>query len=205
MKRSGMLFANLYALASCAHRDTAACKVYTSDLYGVQLIVPVNFEIDVHYFPVRLSDGKGFIQISPAGTSSGRLIDACTREADHHLLPYGRNPRVDFVMLDGQPACRIRVTNEINPYTGIGTGYVVSLPQPTRPDTRARPGGEPFIAVTADPAHMELIPRSLRFTQRSARSAIVCREKSWKRICPGPDRTACSKVQHEQGPGNSRI
>lgn len=170
-------------LVGCAD-GASTTRTYRSDLYRLQLDVPATFKPDPDYFPVRLSDGKGFVQLSATGAPSGRLSDACARETDHHLLPYGPKPRVDFVTLDGQLACRISVSGAVNPYTGIGVGYVVSLPEPAPPHPRAGPSAPPFpfVLVTADPTHAELIPRTLKLFERPAGPDAAWRESHLYRV-----------------------
>ena len=175
----------LLQVAACERGSDGSVKTYTSDEYRLRIDVPASFEVDSDYYPVRLSDRNGFVQISHAGTATGRLGDACEQEARHHLQPYGPKPRIDFVTLDRQLACRISPSGAVNPNTSIGVSYIVSTPEAVRPGAWAgrtpyRPSS--FVLVSADEAHVQLIPRTLKFLRRSPGPGLEWRESPFYRI-----------------------
>jgi TolB protein len=139
-------------------------KVYVSGQEQVQLQVPRTWTSPIEEGPDRgLSGPDGYVKLS-AMAGSPTVEDACRADAFHRMRPYGPNPRVERVTIDGQPGCRIVPTIPDAASARIPAGLILQYPKPVWIEPRyvhTRP--YPYLVVWTDPPHLPMIERSLRF------------------------------------------
>ncbi len=137
---------------------------YSNPVFAVSLQHPADWEPVPGYGSPETGDIKvggvsGFFQINAMDTDS---IDmAASAEAYHKLQPYGSQPVIESLQIQGQEARLILPSDDQPAGMGYQSGLIVRYPQPVNIS------GTPchFFILWADQAHIRTLAETLRFTQ----------------------------------------
>lgn len=147
--------------AGCSAPST---KQFASAEQKVRFAVPAGWNRAIEEGPERgLSGADGYVKVS-AMAGSPTVADACRADAFHRMQPYGPQPRVESVVIDRQPGCRIVPTVRTAVEDRIPAGLILKHPRPVELEPRhvhTRP--YPYLVIWVDPRHLGMVERSLRF------------------------------------------
>jgi len=136
---------------------------YSNPVFAVSLQYPADWVVESGYGSPETGEIKyagisGFFQISAMETES---IDmAAAAEAGHKLQPYGSNPTIESLQIQGQEARLILPSNDQPAGMQYQAGLIIRYPQPVNIS------GTPchFFILWADEAHIRAISQTIRFT-----------------------------------------
>lgn len=131
---------------------------YSNPVFAVSLEYPADWQPESGYGSpetgeVRFGGVNGFFHISAMDTDS---IDmAASSEAYHKLQPYGTQPTIESLQVQGQEA------RLISPSNNYHSALIVRYPKPVNVS------GTPcrFFILWADQSHIRTIAQTIRFTQ----------------------------------------
>jgi len=133
---------------------------YTNPVFAVSLEYPADWQPTPGYGTpetgeIRYGGINGFFQVNAMDTET---IDmAAASEAYHKLQPYGANPTIESLQIQGQEA-RLILPSEDQPYQAA---IIVRYPQPVNiSGTPCR-----FFILWADPVHIRTIVQTIQFIQ----------------------------------------
>jgi TolB protein len=143
----------------------AAWKTFASGDYAVTLRYPPGWALDPRYTrpdQERYTGSDGFFQVSASGADS---IDAAAdHEANQLQHPYGSQPTISSLQVDGQEA-RLVLPSADQPGEMAGqAAVIVASPQPIRLASVSYP----YLVLWADQGHVRAIVTTLRFTVANA-------------------------------------
>lgn len=142
-----------------AEAGTGAWQTYTNDAYHITLKYPAAWQKDPRY-DERYGGSDGFFAINAVSGEGRTTDDVAASEAHHKLKPYGSNPEVQKMQVDGREGRLIWPAADQPPEMQGQAAVVVESPSPIQV------GGVTYqyLILTADRQHIEDIARSLRFT-----------------------------------------
>jgi len=135
---------------------------YSNPVFSVSLEHPADWEPEPGYGSPETGDIKyaginGFFQINAMDTESIDL--AAAAEAGHKLQPYGSNPTIERLQIQGQEARLILPSGDQPAGMGYQAGLIVRYPQPVNiSGTPCR-----FFILWADQAHIRTLAETIRF------------------------------------------
>lgn len=154
----------LYARHITISRQEEAAKTpvvarYTNYAYGVNLRYPPEWRPVGGYSYDRYEGDDGFFGISAGGTDDISLDQMANNEAKHPLRPYGTDPYIQRLIIDGQNARLILPSLDQDPSMKGQAVLIVEYPVPMFIGT------EPyrFFVFWADRANIQDIASSITF------------------------------------------
>lgn len=136
---------------------------YSNQAFAVSLQHPADWEAVPGYGSPETGEIKyagitGFFQINAMDTES--IDRAVAAEAGHKLQPYGSNPTIESLQVQGQEARLILPSNDQPAGMQYQAGMIIRYPQPVNiSGTPCR-----FFILWADQAHIRAIAQTIRFT-----------------------------------------
>ncbi len=145
------------ALARAA--AVAGWPTYSDAAYGISLQYPDGWKSRADYGGVRYEGPDGFFSLN-ASSGQGKTLDAVTElEAHQQLQPYGSNPEITAVEVQGRPARLILPSSDQSPEMQGQAALVVEYPQPiTLEGAHYR-----FLILYADQKHIQDISSTLHW------------------------------------------
>ncbi len=139
-----------------AATPTASWTTYSDPSYHITLKYPSAW----HFIPgygIKYGGADGFFQLSAISGPSASIDEIAENDAYHKLLPYGSQPTIEPLEIDGQPA-RLILPSADQPQAMAGqSGLIVQLPEPI-----AISGDRyNFIILWADEQHIRQIAGTL--------------------------------------------
>jgi len=138
---------------------------YTNPVFAVSLQHPADWEAVPGYGSPETGEIKyagisGYFHINAMDTESIEM--AAAAEAYHKLQPYGPNPTIESLQIQGQEA-RLIMPSGGQPVVGqYQAGLIVRYPQPVNiSGTPCR-----FFILWADQAHIRTLAETIRFTYK---------------------------------------
>ncbi|RCX16613.1 hypothetical protein DFR58_110110 [Anaerobacterium chartisolvens] len=133
-------------------------KTYSNTDYHVSLKYPSDWELNPKY-TVRYEDKDGFFQIS-AINGEGLSIDKVTElDTLHKLQPYGSNPQIKELTIQGQEARLILPSTDQPKEMQNQAGLIVKYPTAVKIDNTTYF----YFVLWADKAHIEQISKTISF------------------------------------------
>lgn len=106
-------------------------KDYTNEEYQVSLKYPADWKPNPKYYD-RYEGEEGFFQIS-AVSGEGLPIDKVTEfDAYHKLKPYGSNPQIEELKIQGQEARLILPSSDQPEEMANHAGLIIKYPTPVK-------------------------------------------------------------------------
>ena len=136
---------------------------YSNPVFAVSLEHPADWEPvpgygDPETGVIKKAGITGFFQINAMDTESIEL--AASAEAYHKLQPYGSQPVIESLQIQGQEARLITPSADQPAGMGHQAGLIVRYPQPVNiSGTPCR-----FFVLWADQAHIRALAETIRFT-----------------------------------------
>ena len=135
-------------------------QTYASQDFQIILQYPAAWQ-PVPGYDERYGGADGFFQVSTVGAGQGMTLDeVCALDAYHKLQPYGSQPQVEELEIQGQPACLILPSADQPAAMSGQAGLIVRYPQPV--EIRSVTYG--YFILWADKDHIREIAETLRFT-----------------------------------------
>lgn len=136
---------------------SAAWVAYTSEAYRVSLEHPAGWGA-IPGYEERRGGPDGFVQLSAMSDAGLSLREACGLEAEHKLQPYGSEPQVDFLEVQGQEACRILPSDDQPADMEYQAALIVRYPTPVQIASDIYH----YVVLWADLGHIDQIGQGLR-------------------------------------------
>ena len=103
-------------------------KVITSKTFLVSLSIPGTWEI-VSGYEERYQGTDGYVSLGAKATESyASMQSVCEDEVNHVLQPFGADPTVQYMLIDGQEACVIFPSEDQNDTIENAAEIVVRYP-----------------------------------------------------------------------------
>lgn len=136
-------------------------KTFTSSTFRATLQYPSHWKLIAGYdtFNTRYGSSDGFFMMS-AGTREGITFEAlCAQEASHKLKPYGANPRIEKLRIQGQQACLIWPSQDQDKSMMNQAQLIVQAPR------LIKISGTQYnnFTLVADKNHIRELARTLKF------------------------------------------
>jgi hypothetical protein len=147
-------------------------QTYVDNTYQVILSFPEEWKSlynDRPYFapePQLNKVSRGFFQLLVSGGESDTLEQVCKGLAEHKLKPFGVNPTIRLMKVDGQSACLIWASEDQG--APWDAEIVIKYPEPVEIQ-RERYS---FLELNADKDYILAITRSLRFISPNRRNSL---------------------------------
>ncbi|MCX7682240.1 MAG: hypothetical protein N2508_09820 [Anaerolineae bacterium] len=135
-----------------------AWSEYSDPVYRVSLWYPAHWQ-PVEGYQARYGGPDGFFQVSAISGTGRTLNEVCRSEAYHKLLPYGSQPEVKNIHLQGLAACWILPSTDQPAEMNRQAALIFAYPQPV-------PIGDDlyhFLVLWADKDHLQKIAQTVRF------------------------------------------
>jgi TolB protein len=142
--------------------DMDVWTTYTNPAYAVSLEYPADWAPVPGYVaadgqPIRYAAINGFFHIGAMDTEN--IDDAANHEAQHRLQPYGIQPTVESLEVQGQEARLILPSADQAAGMHYQAGLIIRYPDPVNMGgTMVR-----FFVLWADVAHIRTFGKTLRF------------------------------------------
>ncbi|MGL4344545.1 MAG: hypothetical protein ACRCTE_05045 [Cellulosilyticaceae bacterium] len=165
------LIAFLYVLARRSHTsigglsreeqnqvDANGYKTFSSDYYDVSFKYPADWVKDPHY-KERYGGESGYFELSEIETFGKTLDEVVKQEVKGTFKPYGNNPTIEKVMLDGEEGRLIIPSGDQAACFDKETALIVRNKKPVVLN------GEKYdyLVIWADQNHMDEIIASFKF------------------------------------------
>ncbi|UCC62504.1 MAG: PD40 domain-containing protein [Anaerolineae bacterium] len=163
--------------------DVAGWQTYTSLDLGVSLKFPPHWQLVPEYGGEKHAAEDGFFMLGAIGSPGATVDDIAASQAGHTLRPYGSQPIIEDLHVQGQEA------RLIMPSADAGEGnqamLIVRYPQPV--EIAGSSSEDTFLALYADQDHIRLIAQTLRFTTDSlpTQTATLAPPIAWQTLPPG--------------------
>ncbi len=150
--------------------------------FGITLERPPDWEAEAGYADdSRFSGVNGFLHISAMNAAS--IDDAAEAQAGHHLQPYGSQPIIENIEVQGQAARLITPSDDQTADFSRQAAVIVRYPQSVEID------GQPynFLILWADQEHIRAIAQTVRFIASTAgiESPTPQAPIAWESLPPG--------------------
>lgn len=147
--------------AAAPKTKPAKWKTHVSETYLVTLKYPASWT-KIQGYDERYGGRGGFFQLNAIGGEDLSIDDVAQLEAYHKLRPYGSNPTIKDLSIDGQPARLIIPSADQPVVLSHQASLVILAPKPVTikgEDYR-------YIVLWADKEHMRQIAGTLRFRDK---------------------------------------
>ncbi len=140
----------------------AGWKTYSNPAFNVTLEYPANWQHMPEYGE-RYGGADGFFEVSPAFSPELTVDEACELQANHKLKPYGSQPQVERLQVQGQEACLIWPSDDQVKDMEGQAALIVRYPEPVQimGDVYG------YFILWADKNHIREIGKKLRFVAPS--------------------------------------
>jgi len=145
--------------------STPVVARYTNYAYGVNLRYPPEWSPAGGYTYDRYEGETGFFGISAGGTDDITIDQITNNEARHALHPYGSNPYVQKIFIDGQDARLILPSPDQSPSMKEQAALIVEYPVPVTVGSQLYR----FLIFWSDRANIQDIASSITFIRPSTR------------------------------------
>ncbi|MBX4199028.1 peptidase M56 [Candidatus Parcubacteria bacterium] len=132
---------------------------YTNYAYRVNLRYPPEWQPVGGYAYDRYEGNDGFFGISAGGTGNVAMADMVKSEVDHPLKPYGKEPSIQDLLIDGQKAKLIMPSADQDASMRGQAVLIVTYPLPLTIGTETYK----YFVFWADRAHIQDIASSITF------------------------------------------
>jgi len=165
----------------------AGWETYASPDFGVSLAYPAHWGFVAEHGGEKYVGNDGFFLLDAIGNPTAMIDEVAADQAGHKLRPYGSQPSIEEMQIQGQEAKLILPSKDAN--MGGQAMLIVRYPQPVEV------GGVTyqFFALYADQEHIRAIAETLRFATDSGSPGTA--------IFPGPAATSTPSLVI--GPGNA--
>ena len=138
--------------------ETAGWQTYTSPDFAVSFAYPPHWQFVPEHGGEKYAGPDGFFVLDALGSPGATIDDVAAGQAGHTLQPYGTQPIVESLQVQGQEACLILPSGDAG--EDNQAMLIVRYPRPVQI------AGSPyeFLALYADRDHIRLIARTLRFS-----------------------------------------
>ncbi|UCC64600.1 MAG: hypothetical protein JSV36_06010 [Anaerolineae bacterium] len=138
--------------------DTTSWNTYSNPSYAISFQYPANWQ--------RTDDRgyvgeDGFFSIGAIGNPGATIDDIAADEAGHVLRPYGSQPIIENLQIQGQEARLILPSADAN--TGGQAALIIRYPQPVELGDTCQ-----FFVLYADQDHIRTIAHTLQFSVEPA-------------------------------------
>lgn len=134
-------------------------QTFGSQVYRVTLQCPANWQ-PIPGYDLRYGGTDGFFQLSAMSGQGWTLYQVCDSQAHHKLLPYGSQPQIERVQIQGQEACLILPSADQPADMQGQAALVVPYSQPVQISGVVYQ----YLILWADREHIREIGDTLRFT-----------------------------------------
>lgn len=163
-KKSVFLVIMAMVLAVCA----AACSSdhgenaeYISEEYDISLRYPSGWKLNPNYIE-RYEGEDGFFQVGAINGENMSIDEVTNNDAFHKLRPYGTEPTIKELTIDGQDARLILPSDDQPEDMHNQAGLIVKYPQAVNIDGSSYN----YLILWADKDHIELIGNTLSFLKK---------------------------------------
>ncbi|HHX64847.1 MAG TPA: hypothetical protein GX702_08180 [Chloroflexi bacterium] len=136
---------------------------HTVDPFGLTVEYPASWRTMPGYED-RYGAADGFVHFSALDGAGWSLQEVCEAEAGHQLQPYGADPEIEYMSIDGQDACLILPSEDQPEDMDDQAGLLVAYPQPVE----IRGERYHYLVVWADQTNIRRIADSIRFDDETA-------------------------------------
>lgn len=133
-------------------------KLYENKTYNVSLQYNRNWKFNPIYIE-RYEGEDGFFQISAYTGQSLKIEDIVQIEVNHALKPYGSNPEITKLNIQGQEARLIMPSNDQHPELNNQAELIVKYPKPIKINENTYY----YFILWADKYNIQEIYKTLRF------------------------------------------
>jgi hypothetical protein len=132
-------------------------ETYTSEQYQVTFRYPPQWHLDTAHGGEAYTGPDGYFILDAMGSGGAPIDQVTANQAHHHLLPFGTDPTIESLEIQGQEARLILPSADAT--MGDQSLLIVRYPQPVV--IRSVPYD--YFALYADEAHIRTIAETLRF------------------------------------------
>ncbi len=154
-------FDGVHSKEDCLNR-IVNWKIYHNSVYNIELKYPADWQPKEDFAYTHRYEGEdGFFQLS-AISGEGLLIDEVYRfEAYHKLQPYGSQPKIERLEIEGQEARLILPSDDQSQEMQSQVGLIIQYPHPIQIS-----GTTYYYSVLwTDQNHIRKIAETLRFIE----------------------------------------
>jgi len=132
-------------------------ETYASERYQATFRYPPDWHLDTVHGGEAYTGPDGYFILDAMGSGGAPIDQVTANQAHHHLLPFGTDPTIEPLEIQGQEARLILPSADAT--MGDQSLLIVRYPQPVVI------GGTPYdyFALYADEAHIRTIAETLRF------------------------------------------
>lgn len=135
---------------------------YTNYAYGVNLRFPPDWRPVSGTTYDRYEGADGFFSLSAAGGPGSTLGEVVSNEVTHPLKPYGTNPTITNLIIDGQPARLIMPSADQDASMHGQAVIIATYPKPMKVGTQ----DYQFLVFWADRSHIQDMASTITFLNR---------------------------------------
>ncbi len=133
-------------------------KLYENKTYNVSLKYNINWKLNPNYIE-RYEGEDGFFQISAYAGRSFKIDEIVQIEVNHVLKPYGSNPKIIKLNIQGQEARLIMPSNDQHTELNNQAELIVEYPKPIK----INENNYYYFILWADKYNIQEIYKTLRF------------------------------------------
>lgn len=134
--------------------------VYSNQEYHVSLQYPSTWTADNAYNPARYKGDNGFFQISAFNGTGWSIDQVAESDANHKLKPYGTNPSILKLDIQGKDARLIKPSDDQAKEEKEVAELIIKYPIPIQISSSTYY----YFILWADKSHIEQIAQTIQFT-----------------------------------------
>jgi hypothetical protein len=135
-------------------------ETYTSERFQVTFRYPPDWHLDTVHGGEAYTGPDGYFILDAIGSGGVPIDEVAANQAHHHLLPFGSDPTIESLEIEGQKARLILPSADAT--MGDQSLLIVRYPQPVMIQGTAYD----YFALYADEAHIRTIAETLRFASQ---------------------------------------
>jgi hypothetical protein len=135
-------------------------ETYTSERFQVTFRYPPDWHLDTVHGGEAYTGPDGYFILDAIGSGGVPIDEVAANQAHHHLLPFGSDPTIESLEIEGQNAPLILPSADAT--MGGQSLLIVRYPQPVMIQGTAYD----YFALYADEAHIRTIAETLRFASQ---------------------------------------
>jgi len=146
------------AMANITVNQVDNWKLYTNSKYKITLEYPPEWKENKAY--TNRYDGKdGFFQVTAISAESLSIDKVADEDAHHIAQPYGSNPQINKLMIQGEEARMIMPSSDQAKEMNSQAGLIIKYPKPVKIGNRTYN----YFVLYADKNHIEEISKNIKF------------------------------------------
>ncbi|MBD2040207.1 hypothetical protein [Microcoleus sp. FACHB-672] len=136
-------------------------QTFTSSSFRATLQYPSHWKLIEGYdtFNTRYGSSNGFFMMSAIQNEGITFEALCAQEASHKLKPYGSNPRIQKLQIQGQQACLILPSKDQNEAMMNQAQLIVQAPR----EIKISGSRYKNFVLVADKYHIRELAKTLKF------------------------------------------